>query len=762
MRARAKERSVDFSGAFFLQDPALPSAEKRRRIEDALLLALRCLMLALGVLALSGPRMKGWGFGVPLAEDLAREAVVIVLDDSPSAAQRSASDGTRVLDRSLLSAVETLACGRSRRIALEAASGRSLPWCEAARFPGRLKEFFSVPPARSGDRTRSLARAQARLREATEDRRILLLVSDLNRNFDERQEDALTARWAATCGDLERGPTPPVFMVGELSSSGRQWTLESIAPVLTAAGPESARAPVVGQPFGIRVRVRCHRGAGTRKLRVETAGAIADDLNGGPDFKATRDVLERSVALGEGEVEDVDVPVLCATPGAMSYRACLEGSEAYPYDDELQLVVCIEARRHVVLWDLRDTQDALPLRNDHARAALVAALDPLAGQETSRVRLSQPLTPRLEDLERSTMVIALFNPYKGSGIFSKHGLGFSERLRGLVQAGVKLLWIADLTGKPEEQHSASGGARIGDPLLPRNIERVEACLPDTSWRLGLSESTHPLLAPFAGGRNGDLAGVRFAQRLRLGVEPSSSHPAGAWETEQVLARFSDGLPALVLQRIGNGCVGQFAFGLERQGGLAASPVWPVLVQTFIEWASDDGLGAHPGPTVFAGQAESDPWRVSPRAASRRVTLSGPFSHGASTAEQRDQLTRWELEIPARATGLPLPTLERPELYRLTFPDSAPPRAQRWAICRTAACESELERLPEEVLEQLREVCLSSGGAWTQLDMADASASLEAAFEALRPGKPLASWMWLLFAAAMTVELGALIFRKRAS
>lgn len=774
IRARARERAVDFPGAFFMQDPALPSAERRRQVEDFVLLALRCLLLFLVVMALAAPCLKGVAWLAPAQNDptSGREAVVLVVDDSPSLAQRRNGDGTNVLARMLQGAAEVLARDHGRRVGVETSSGRTLPFMPASELPAQLKDVFEQPSARSGDRTMALGRATQRLRETVEDRAVVILVADQGSNAEEEAGDALAARWEAAMGAFREKRAPTLLYMDVNGALGRQWSVDSVAPVLATIPGTAGRAPVAGQPFGLKVRVRCHAGAGTRTLRVETAPVPLDSAAAlsAPQIKT---LIERAVSLDPGGVSDVEVPALALAPGAYWYRARLDGEDDLPFDDAAEAVVRVQARREVVFWDLRG--DGGGSLADLARRSLTAALDPLSGTDQTRVHLSQPAAPRVEDLPAQAILVALHGLASGNGAaVSALGHGPSERLSGMVQEGMNLLWVPDLTGKPESWPAPVGGRKItSDALFPRGIERVEAAEADApGWRLGISAAGHPLLAPFANGKNGDLAGVAFLRRLRLGVDPAHARLAGAWENEQVLGRFADGLPAIVFQRVGSGAIGQLAFGPEPKGGVVESIAWPIFVQEFIEWAADDGLGAEPGPSVFTDSA-SNAWSVSPRGRARRFALDGPLpiaslaARGGSAKEKSAgrETGRWELAVPARGDALALPLLTRPGLYRLTQLDVAGISPQRWVQSRIAACESGAERLPEKLRESIAQAAQDSGGAAVSCGSESAElprdlAVLGTALERLRPGRPVAPWLWIAFGAFMLLELCILVVRKR--
>lgn len=779
VRARAKQRAVNFPGAFFLQDPALPSAERRRRIEDFFLLALRTLLLALATLALAGPRLRGLPESASNQADSesGSEAVVLVLDDSPSLAQRGGAPGANALERAVRDLAAAFGNGARRRIAVETTSGRSLPFANSQGMLSRLREWageLAQGSVRSGSRATALARAVRLLQEATEDRRLVVLVTDLGLNEDEGHETRLESGWTAALNLFSEPFAPVLLVVDAAPAPGKQWAVEALLPWVPGAG---ARAPVAGQPFSMRVRLRCHGGAGTRRLRVESSSTrfeTRDPPVAEPALRAQAPavLLERTVSLDSGESVELEIPALATVPGPMGFRALLEDPDEWPFDDQAETVVEVTAKSEVLLWDLRRPfhEPAPPM--DAPRQALAAALDPLAGSSASRVSLQTSGTPRIEALRPGAVLAALHGP---QGPYLNQEV--SERLRGLLLAGLHVLWLPDLTGKPERWPRAAPGRKLAaDPLLPRDIERVEererrepgADRDPPAWHLGLHGIGHPLLAAFAGGRNGDLAGVRFRRRLVLDSvkEKQPGWTANSGTREDVLARFDDGLPAILYRRLGDGGILQLGFGVEPQGGIIDSPAWPVLIAGFLEWASDDGLGSASGLELAPGECAREPWPVAPREGLRRLVLSGPWNwNGARTGESEKtapRLGEWNLDLPPRAERLALPVLSLPGPYRVQLQGAAEPAPRRWVSCRIAPVESSTARLPAALLERIASVSAATGGAMLKGAAAGEAGEqvFAAALQRLRPGRPLAPWLWPLFGLAMVLELGVLVLRRR--
>jgi hypothetical protein len=747
IRARAKERAVDFPGAFFLQNPALPSAERRRRLEDVLLLVLRVFLLAFAVLALAGPRVKGWGASG--ADATGSEAVVLVLDDSPSVSLRRDADGLDVWAQTLESLRRTLGADPRRRVAVETASGQGRALGEGLRAgEGAGGAAHMLPPAfSSGDRTAALTRALSVLLGTSDDRRTVVLVSDFARNEEEGDGEALAARWSAALKAFAE-PGAPALVAVELPPVARQWTL---GPLQTWGSAAAERVPVAGPPFRMRLSVRAAAGSAARTLRVFGTPLRAGD-EGPVSSGASQALLERRLILGLGEAAEIEVPAVLPEPGTLWVTARLEGEDDLPFDDRSEAVVVVHAKRACALWDLRAAAGAP--RQDAAGRAAAFGLDPLGGSEASRVKLVKAETPRADRIAPGTLLLALYDP-RGPVLNPQE----SEKLRGALEAGATLVWVPDLTGAPEEWPvTVPGRAVFADVLMPRALEGAEAAAKRSDapagggWRVADAGTGHPLLRPFAGRRNGDLSGVRFGRRVRMGIEADRARQP-AVHPDTVLARFDDGLPALVYQPLGAGGIYELAFGIEPRDGLAASPAWPVLLAELAELAAGDGLGAEPGPPLTVGASLPAAWPVSPRPSARNVIWEGPWNlQGAVPGSTHRRPGRWELELPARAEQLALSAPPAPGPYRFSCAG-----AERWVTGRVSPAESSLERLPEAILRQLAETARASGGGSVR-----EVGELSRALARLLPGKSLTPWCWVFFALAMGVELLCLVQRRRMS
>jgi hypothetical protein len=125
---------------------------------------------------------------------------------------------------------------------------------------------------------------------------------------------------------------------------------------------------------------------------------------------------------------------------------------------------------------------------------------------------------------------------------------------------------------------AGAGRRTDDALLPvRDIATVER--PDNPTTLVSIDAAHPIFSPYRAIGAEQFASARISQFARAAVK------AGA----TVVARFADGAPALVEQRIGRGRVIYYGSGFSRRAGdLVLQPAFVPFAQQLVAHAAASG------------------------------------------------------------------------------------------------------------------------------------------------------------------------------
>ncbi|MBE7466526.1 MAG: BatA domain-containing protein [Planctomycetes bacterium] len=718
-RARMRERTVDFPGAFFLEQPAQPVPERRRKLEDLGLLILRCVLLAAAVCALAGPRVKGLGLSGGDAADLDL-ALCVVVDDSPSFAAQRDARGEGVAARALHRLVQAAERQGVRRIAGEFASGRRVPWTA----PTEIVAEEAGATVYSGDRTGALTRALRRFEEIEAAERAVVLLTDGQRNAGEGTASALAARWSSALEAFGKRGAPLLLICEPPEAPARQWRIEAPRP---APGQPEALA---GETLRMQVRVACERGGGSRQIRVRMAALDTPDA--APSAGAPAILLERSVALSDGQSVELEFPALAARPGALWFDARFTDADERPFDDRAEAVWTVAGASPVWLWDLR-APDERPAagKPDGAWEALRAALDPLDGLPGDRVELRNG-PPAAAPEDETGLLVALHGP-DGPRVPPDQ----AERLRAWVEAGLQLVWLPDLQRVREGANPSVAAREAGDePLWPRGISFAE--VETRGWKLGLSEPEHPLIAPFRDGRNGALLEIPLPRRLRLAL------PARGAPEDIALLRFEDGAPAWLWRPLGVGAVHQWAFGAAAGDALSASPAWPVLWAGLAEYARRPRGGWSAPDEIAPGEAA--PVAIAARPKPRRIFVDGPWAF----PEPPVAPSSWTLEVPAGAGSFQLPALAEPGVYRLREDGRS---GASWMTCRTAALESGLGRWPDEIERALRSAAAAHVGE---------PEAIFGELAARRPGRSAAPWLWVLAGVLMALELGAQIWRGRAA
>jgi hypothetical protein len=153
---------------------------------------------------------------------------------------------------------------------------------------------------------------------------------------------------------------------------------------------------------------------------------------------------------------------------------------------------------------------------------------------------------------------------------------------------------SDKAGKVLSEYVAAGGSllvfwggscdaaawRTALPgLLPAQVAGTDTASQERPWRIGELDFAAAPLTVFRPPANGTFSTASFTLRARL--DPPT--PAA-----RVLARFEDGAPWLIEQRVGRGRVVFSASTADIEGNdLAMRPVYVPLVQRLVLWLSDN-------------------------------------------------------------------------------------------------------------------------------------------------------------------------------
>ncbi|HEX6629960.1 MAG TPA: BatA domain-containing protein, partial [Gemmatimonadaceae bacterium] len=435
---------------------------KRRRLRHWLLLAARCLLLALLVAAFARPFLRGRA-GAAVASRGARE-VVVLLDRSYSmglgdrwtraqAAARDVIEGLAGDDRATLvlfdQGAQALNEASGDRDALRGLVERARPGAGATRYGPALRM------------------AQGVLEETDRARREVVIVSDFQQaGWDGVPDVRLPPGTALRRVDLSASPAPNAAVLG--------------VDVARAAGDLAGAA---GDTVVLTARVR------NFAAQPITARGITLELNG-------RTLQTRSVDLPAGGVTPVVFDAVALPPGDARGVVRL-AADALPPDDVHSFVVGRAQLRRVLLLEPTGAPEATSL---YLRRALSLAHDP-----SYAIVARTPQSLRAADLDDAALVVLNDVPPPDGDA--------GRRLAAFVRGGGGVLAILGDRGA-----DAGWGGPLAE-LAPLDLGGVRDRR-GAGTAVGYVDRLHPVFAPFHGG--GDFAAVRVFRSRDVAPPPGAT------------------------------------------------------------------------------------------------------------------------------------------------------------------------------------------------------------------------------------------------
>ena len=519
---RERKDVVPFPSLMFLR--RVPHrAERRRRLRHLLLLAMRCLALALVAAAFARPLLERRGAPRAAAGSGARELVVL-LDRSWSmgygdrwararAAAGRAVSGVGSADRATIVLFDATAVAATE------------PTADAARLRSAID---SARPSALGTRYAPALRLAAQiLRDSDRPRREVVLVTDFQRRgWDARDDAHLPPGATLTRVDVaaDERETSDVAVagvqLGRSGEGGRERVTASARLVNTGAAP--ARDVSVTLAFD-------GREAGTRAVTIPARGAAT--------------VAFDAVAIPDGVARG-------------TLRAARAGATAL---DPLALddVFHFTTRRGAALSVLVVDHPAAPDRASlYLRDALALGGDPPFAAERAR---AGSVTAAALDAAR---VVVWNDAGEPSSDVARRLAAFVRRGGGLVVA------LGDRTP----------GRWSGDAaaLLPGTAGEVADRSADRGGSVGTLDRAHPVFAPFAAPRSGDWGAPRFFRYRPITTSAGSA----------TLARWDDGGGALAERVAGEGRVLAWGSALDASwSDLPLHPVYLPFVHQLVKHAA---------------------------------------------------------------------------------------------------------------------------------------------------------------------------------
>jgi hypothetical protein len=497
-----KERRevVPFPSLMFLQRIPYRSV-RRQKLRHILLLVLRCLALAIVVMAFARPFVRR---DTPLrpAGSGARELVVLVdrsysmgAGDHWSRAQAAARRAISALgptDRATLIAFDNEAAALTPpthdAAILNAAIAALQPSSEGTRYAPPLKLASQILAASNLPR-----------------REVVLITDFQRRGWAVRDEIAFPTQTTVTNVDVAAGDTALAdAAVADVSVQRNEG--ERDRAVIAARLTNTAAAAIENADVTLEINGRV---AETKRTTIPARGATQ--------------VRFAPIAIPNGTSAGVVRFTATAAPRANSIAA----------DDKYYFTIAPDAGVSVLL-----VEPSAPRANQSLYLSRALAIGDRPSFRID-VRKTGGLAPA--DLEgRSLIIFDEVPPPSGDG---------ATRLHDFLAAGGGVLLIAG------DQLPAGAWSGEWSTALPGTIGPVVDRAGEAGGTLAWIDYDHPVFDVFNAPRSGDFATARFLRYRRLTVRADSARSNARADTasgSHVLARFDDGAPALVEQRIGRG------------------------------------------------------------------------------------------------------------------------------------------------------------------------------------------------------------------
>ena len=488
---RRRFRRVPWAAMRFIK-VSVEQNQRRMKLEDMLLLLLRCVLVALLALLVARPVMEGLT-GVPGS----KVAAAIVIDNSASMGPREGEGSRLQLAREAARAiVDRLPQGSS-----VAVSGAFRPDEATADRDLTLARIGNVPQThRHADLLLALEEAARALEGQSAAEKELYLVTD-----GHAEEWGSFSAMEARLRELAVGTRVHLVMVGTPAQGNLG--ISRLAP--------AAALPAVNQPFRIDVDVTNYGESPALGVPVRL---LVDCQPVGEPW-----VIEQ---LNAGSSESATLYATLPSAGSHRVTVALEG-DGVPFDDERTVIIRGVDEVRVLLVDGDPGTEARESETFFLRHALAPVSDEMWG-----VYPVKPSIVLASDLANEALgryhAVVLAN-------VADIPLAFADRLATYVEAGGGLVIFPGGNLRPESYNTLLHSKHA---LLP--ISFTESDGSGARARSVVPTETNPL------GLDGDLlAAAKFLQAV--GVEAGD-------RDHRLMLRYDDGSPALIESEFGLGKV----------------------------------------------------------------------------------------------------------------------------------------------------------------------------------------------------------------
>lgn len=491
---KTRQRRMKFSTLRFF-DFLDEEAVRSRKLRHWLLLFLRLTIILLLVLAFARPFIRQ---SVAATNNQRPHVVVLLLDRSLSLAVRE-PEGTR-WDRARAAARKILyTLPRDARAGLLVCGGPAEWLVQPGPVADVLRALDAVQPSMAGGDLGEALQLAARwfAQEGSRSSNTLYVVSDFQRSSCRRVPDA---------------PLPPHVRVHWISIA------EAQAPNLAVT--EVNLAVASGQTSAVMIANYDAEDSGPLTVQLLVDGQITST---------------RNTTLAGGTHSNVDFTLPRLVPGWHSLAVRLDIHDPLLADNIRHQAIYVPPPLPVLLVEPR-----IGVRVYQEETFFIrAALDPHFAQTNSRFTGFAVDAAAPEELSRKLAAGSSQGPYSLVIVPGLKGwpAGAAAALTAFVEKGGGLLLFAG-DGVSINHYTTELGA-----LLPGQWGPPESAA-DLDWRIWEWEKRSPVFAAFRQPNSGSPSVARFIKRLALQARGG----------DQVLARFQDGQPAMLLRRVGQGHV----------------------------------------------------------------------------------------------------------------------------------------------------------------------------------------------------------------
>ncbi|MCA9267922.1 MAG: BatA domain-containing protein [Planctomycetales bacterium] len=573
---KRKFRRVEWAAMDFLLE-ADKKNRRRVRLENLLLLLLRCLACILIGLLLARP-FKSLGL---MSRFLATEEYerIVLLDDSLSMAAR---DGTQTsMDKAkaaLQDFVKGLADGKNNAFTLHLTSDPAHPKYNATKIDdASVTEIAAVvkDEIQVADRPANLEQALLELEKSVKGRtsggvnRVVYVISDMRRRdwpaaADGGADESSVATVLKRLAEDVAGCF--VVDVGRQDDAGNL-VIEEINPL------EKALVSGVQSPFEVRVRNAGQRGVSDAKVRFVAGQGQPLVLNLPPIKPGETVVAPLKYTFVKSDLNPAD-----ARPEYVRIRAELEAPAAPDVDELMEDNARYFAARvapgiRTLIVD-GDQQDGYASESYFLRRALAPPGQVLSGVAVDVVGESVFETTRLEDYQ----VIYLCNllrlpdfggaPVEGGADEAPAAATEGDGRKHLSRREELERWVADGGGlviavgdRVDEEAYDRELYRDGKGLLPATLDGLLGDVDEKTWvQFNVQTANHPVMSLFALQDNPFIDAVKIFRWWNCKVDEA----AIAAGTVNIPARFTnlESSPAVVEKQFGEGRVLLFAIPLD--------------------------------------------------------------------------------------------------------------------------------------------------------------------------------------------------------